>query len=97
MATACVAPGATAGVMLNVSGLAARPVAAGTVTVQDTAVVVPWVSVATTLGVVLEPAKIGRAACREGAEKLNVGVTVRENRGEATLICPPQVKLRVRV
>ena len=56
MATACVAPGATAGVMLNVSGLAARPVAAGTVTVQDTAVVAPEVRVATTFGVVPEPA-----------------------------------------
>ena len=58
IATACVAPGATAGVMLNVSGLAARPVATGTVTVQETAVVVPCVRVATTLGVVLEPATI---------------------------------------
>ena len=53
---AWVAPGATAGVMLNDSGLAARPVAIGTVTVQDTAVVVPLVKVATTLGVVPVPA-----------------------------------------
>ena len=58
MATACVAPGETAGVMLNDSGLAARPVATGTVTVQATEVVVPLVSVATTFGVVLEPAVI---------------------------------------
>jgi len=58
MAMACVAPGATAGVILNVNGLAARPVATGTVTVHETAVVVPEVRVATTLGVVLEPATI---------------------------------------
>jgi hypothetical protein len=44
--------------MLNVKGLAARPVATGTVTVQETAVVVPFVSVATTFAVVLEPALI---------------------------------------
>ena len=56
--TACVAPGAAAGVMLNVNGEAAKPVAAGTVTVQETAVVVPLVKVATTFGVVLEPAVI---------------------------------------
>ena len=55
---ACVAPGATAGVMLKVSGDAARPVATGTVTVQETGVVVPEVRVATTFGVVLEPATI---------------------------------------
>jgi len=36
IAIACVAPGATAGVMLKVSGEAARPVATGTVTVQET-------------------------------------------------------------
>jgi len=58
MAIACVAPGATAGVMLKLSGEAARPVAAGTVTVQATAVVVPEVRVATTFGVVPEPAVI---------------------------------------
>ena len=58
MATACVTPGATAGVMLNVNGVAARPVATGTVTVHETAVVVPLVKVATTLGLVLEPAVI---------------------------------------
>jgi len=58
MAIACVAPGATAGVMLKVNGDAARPVTVGTVTVQETAVVVPLVRVATTLGVVLEPAAI---------------------------------------
>jgi len=56
MAMACVAPGAAAGAMLNVSGEAARPVAVGTVTVQDTAVVVPEVRVATTFGVVPVPA-----------------------------------------
>ena len=56
--TACVAPGAAAGVMLNVNGEAAKPVATGTVTVQETAVVVPEVNVATTLGVVLDPATI---------------------------------------
>ena len=56
MAIACVAPGETAGVMLNDNGVAARPVATGTVTVQATAVVVPLVSVATTLGVVPVPA-----------------------------------------
>jgi len=58
MAIACVAAGATAGVMLKLSGEAARPVATGTVTVQETAVVVPEVRVATTFGVVLEPAVI---------------------------------------
>ena len=56
IATAWVAPGATAGVILNDSGEAARPVATGTVTVQDTAVVVPDVRVATTFGVVPDPA-----------------------------------------
>ena len=56
MEIACVAPGAAAGVILNVSGDAARPVAVGTVTVQETAVVVPLVRVATTLGVVPVPA-----------------------------------------
>ena len=58
MAIACVAPGATAGVMLKLSGEAARPVATGTVTVHATDVVVPLVRVATTLGVVPEPATI---------------------------------------
>ena len=58
IAIACVAPGAAAGVILNVNGEAARPVAVGTVTVQETAVVVPEVRVATTFGVVLEPATI---------------------------------------
>ena len=57
MATACVAPG-VAGVILNVNGVAARPVATGTVTVQATDVVVPEERVATTLGVVPEPAVI---------------------------------------
>ena len=56
IAIACVAPGATAGVMLKDVGLAARPVATGTVTVQETAVVLPEVRVATTFGVVPEPA-----------------------------------------
>ena len=56
MAIACVAPGATAGVILNDNGLAARPLATGTVTVQVTAVEVPDVNVATTLGVVPDPA-----------------------------------------
>ena len=56
MEIACVAPGAAAGVILNVSGDAARPVAVGTVTVQETDVVVPEVRVATTLGVVPVPA-----------------------------------------
>jgi hypothetical protein len=56
IAIACVAPGAAAGVILKVNGDAARPVAVGTVTVQETAVVVPEVRVATTFGVVLEPA-----------------------------------------
>jgi len=58
IAIAWVAPGATAGVMLNVNGLAARPVATGTLTVQETAVVLPEVRVATTFGVVPEPATI---------------------------------------
>ncbi len=44
--------------MLNDNGEAAKPVATGTVTVQDTAVVAPEVRVATTFGVVLEPATI---------------------------------------
>jgi len=44
--------------MLKLSGEAARPVAAGTVTVQARAVVVPEVRVATTFGVVPEPAVI---------------------------------------
>jgi hypothetical protein len=49
---ACVAPGAAAGVILKVNGEAASPVATGTVTVHETAVVVPLVRVATTFGVV---------------------------------------------
>jgi len=44
--------------MLNDSGEAARPVATGTVTVQAMDAAVPLVKVATTLGVVLEPATI---------------------------------------
>jgi hypothetical protein len=44
------------GVRLNVSGDAARPVIAGTVTVQLTETATPAVSVATTLGAVLAPA-----------------------------------------
>jgi len=42
--------------MLNVSGLAARPIATGTVTEQVTDVVVPDTRVATTFGVVPVPA-----------------------------------------
>jgi len=56
MAMACVAPGAAAGVILKLNGEAARPVATGTVTLQVTEAAVPLVKVATTLGVVLEPA-----------------------------------------
>jgi len=57
--TACVAP-AIVGVMLNDSGLADRPVTAGDgrVTVQVTEAAVPLVRVATTFGVVLDPAAI---------------------------------------
>ena len=58
IATACVAPGAAAGVILKLNGLAARPTTTGTLTVQATDVVVPDVRVATTFGVVLEPATI---------------------------------------
>ena len=56
--TACVAPGAAAGVMLKDSGDADNPVTAGDgrLTVHVTATVAPEVRVATTLGVVLEPA-----------------------------------------
>ena len=53
--TACVAP-AIVGVVLNDSGLADRPVTAGTETVQVTDAAEPLVRVATTFGVVLEPA-----------------------------------------
>jgi len=56
IATACVAPGAAAGVMLNDVGLAARPVATGTLTLQAIEVVVPEVRRATTFGVVPVPA-----------------------------------------
>jgi len=42
--------------MLKLNGDAASPVATGTVTVHGIAVVVPLVTVATTLGVVLVPA-----------------------------------------
>ena len=57
--TACVAP-AIVGVMLKLNGEADRPVTAGdgSVTVQVTETAVPLVKVATTLGVVLEPAEI---------------------------------------
>ena len=57
--TACVAP-ARVGVMLKLNGDADRPVTAGDgrLTVQVTAAAVPLVNVATTLGVVLEPAAI---------------------------------------
>ena len=58
MAIACVAPGAAAGVMLKLNVEAARPVATGTVTVQETDVVAPLVRVATTVGVVPVPAVI---------------------------------------
>jgi hypothetical protein len=53
--TTCDAP-AVVGVRLNVNGEAARPVTAGTVTVQLTDAATPAVSVATTLGAVLAPA-----------------------------------------
>ena len=52
------APGATAGVILNDSGDADNPVTAGDgrLTVHVTEAAAPLVNVATTLGVVLEPA-----------------------------------------
>ena len=58
--TACVAPGATAGVMEKDSGDADRPVTAGDgrLTVQVTEAATPLVNVATTFGVVLAPAAI---------------------------------------
>ena len=83
MAIACVAPGAAAGVMLNVSGLADRPVATGTVTVQDTAVVVPDTRVTTTLGVVPVPATTLALVGLQATEKSKIGVTVNENCGLA--------------
>jgi len=43
---------------LNDSGLAERPVTAGTEIVQETEAAWPLVNVATTLGVVLDPAAI---------------------------------------
>ena len=57
--TACVAP-AMVGVMLNDNGLADNPVTAGEgrLTVHVTEAAAPLVRVATTLGVVLEPAVI---------------------------------------
>jgi hypothetical protein len=55
------APG-MAGVMLKLNGVADNPAATGTDTVQSTDVAVPDVSVATTFGVVLEPAVILAAA-----------------------------------
>jgi hypothetical protein len=57
MTTTCDAP-VVVGVRLKVNGEAARPVTAGTVTVQLTDVAAPDVSVATTLGAVLVPAVI---------------------------------------
>jgi hypothetical protein len=53
--TTCDTP-AVVGVRLNVNGEAARPVTAGTVTVQLTETATPAVSVATALGAVLAPA-----------------------------------------
>ena len=44
--------------ILKLNGEAARPVATGTVTVHVTEAAVPLVRVATTLGVVLDPATI---------------------------------------
>jgi hypothetical protein len=55
MVTTCDAP-VVVGVRLKVSGEAARPVTAGTVTVQLTDTATPLVRVARTLGVVLAPA-----------------------------------------
>ena len=57
--TACVAP-AIVGVILKLNGEADRPVTAGDgrLTVQVTEAAAPLVNVATTLGVVLEPAVI---------------------------------------
>jgi hypothetical protein len=57
MVTTCEAP-VVVGVRLNVNGDAARPVTAGTVTVQLTEAATPAVRVATTLGAVLWPAVI---------------------------------------
>jgi hypothetical protein len=56
MTIVCEAPGAGAGVVLNVTGEAARPVATGTLRVQATEAAVPAVSVTRTLGEVLPPA-----------------------------------------
>jgi hypothetical protein len=53
--TTCDAP-VVVGVRLKVNGEAARPVTAGTVTVQLTDTATPLVRVATTFGVVLAPA-----------------------------------------
>jgi hypothetical protein len=55
MVTTCEAP-EVVGVRLKVKGEAARPVTAGTVTVQLTDTAAPLVKVATTLGAVLAPA-----------------------------------------
>jgi hypothetical protein len=55
MVTTCDAP-VVVGVRLNVSGEAARPVTAGTVTVQLIEAAAPEVRAATTLGVALAPA-----------------------------------------
>jgi hypothetical protein len=57
MVTTCEAP-VVVGVRLKVRGDAARPVTAGTVTVQLTDVATPEVRVVTTLGAVLVPAVI---------------------------------------
>jgi hypothetical protein len=57
MVTTCDAP-VVVGVRLKVNGEAARPVTAGTVTVQLTDTATPAVKVATTLGAVLVPAVI---------------------------------------
>ena len=79
MAIACVAPGATAGVMLNVSGLADRPVTAGDgrVTVHVTEAAVPLVRVTTTFGVVPDPATTVEVVGLQATLKLKGAATVR--------------------
>jgi hypothetical protein len=67
MVTTCEAP-EVVGVRLKVKGDAARPVTAGTVTVQLTEAATPAVSVATTLGVALAPAVIVTVAGFQATE-----------------------------
>jgi hypothetical protein len=91
MDTACVAPGAGAGVMLNDVGLTDRPVTTAKETAQATPVVTPLVRVTTTLDVVLEPATtLALVGFQATLKKSMMGIV---NANPEVCVTPPPVQL----